>query len=268
MGRRRLCLAWLVLVLLLAACGGGGDGRRGTNPAAGASATSTSPGAPTWQLVWFSDSGAWGVASDWAERIGKAQGVDVQVIDYIGYGSWGSAESVLARVTSDKAVRRQLADAEVVVVYGSNYDVPLDYQRACMSLASRKQPAPLTRRVLQPFRDKLNRIYDEVISLRAGQPTIIRALDLYAPMVATWRSAGVYRACSAGWAATARVQSEVAAEHGVPMASLYDAFNGPRHDLDPVKRGFIGPDGGHTSTRGKTVILRTLDALGYEPVTP
>lgn len=221
-----------------------------------------------WELVWFSDSGAWGVASDWAKRIGERNGVDVEVFDYVGYGSWGSAENVLARVTSDAAVRKQIAGAEVVVVYGSNYDVPRDYQRACMSMSSRKQPAPLTDEVLRPFRDKLGAIYDEVFALRRGRPTVVRALDLYAPLVGRWRSAGVYRSCNAGWAANARVQAEVAADHRVPVASLYDAFNGPRHDRDPVKRGYIGPDGGHTSTEGKAVILRTLDALGYAPITP
>lgn len=135
-------------------------------------------------------------------------------------------------------------------------------------MASRRPPEPLTAAVLQRYRDKLTATYDQVLSLRRGRPTIVRALDLYAPMVARWRAAGVYDACTAGWVANTRVNAEVATAHGVKVASLYQAFNGPRHDRDPVQRGYIGPDGGHTSTRGKAVILRTLDALGYEPITP
>lgn len=269
MGGRRLSLVGLVLAVLVAACGGAGKGGSQSGAQDRPTPTATTGGAPTWELVWFSDSGAWGVASDWAKRIERIEGVHVEVFDYIGYGGAGSsATDMLQRVTSDEVVRKQLAGAEVIVLYASNYDVPLDYQKACMSMASRTPPRPLTPAVLQRFRDKLTGIYDEVLALRRGRPTILRALDLYAPMVAQWRAAGVYDACTAGWVANTRVNAEVAAAHGVRVASLYQAFNGPRHDRDPVRRGYIGPDGGHTSTRGKAVILRTLDGLGYEPITP
>lgn len=265
MGKHGLLVPRVLLALLLAACGGQSAEHADTTtaPTTGASA------AATWQLVWFSDSGAWGVASDWAKRIGQVEGVQVQVFDYIGYGGAGSsATDMVARVRSDQVVRKQLAGAEVIVLYASNYDVPLDYQKACLSMASHKTPEPLTPAVLQLYRDKLTAIYDEVLSLRRGRPTIVRALDLYAPMGARWRAAGVYDACTAGWVANARVNAQVAAAHGVKVASLYKAFNGPRHDRDPVRRGLIASDGLHTTDKAQALILRTLDALGYEPITP
>jgi hypothetical protein len=256
-------LSGVLLATLLAACGGGPTAQ----PDATDRPTASVAGPRDWQLVWFSDSGAWGVASDWAKRIEQVAGVHVDVYDYIDYGS-GSADKVLGRLRSDTALRKQVAGAEVIVLYASNYDVPLDVQKACLSMTSTKPPRPLTAAMLQPYRDKLTAIYDEVFALRRGRPTIVRALDLYVPVVAKWRSAGVYDACSAGWLASAKVNAEVAAAHGVPVASLYDVFNGPRHDRDPVKRGLIAPDGLHTTDKAQALILRALDALGYEPITP
>jgi hypothetical protein len=47
------------------------------------------------------------------------------------------------------------------------------------------------------------------------------------------------------------------------MASMYDAFNGPDHDQDPVAKGYIGDDGEHCSDAGKAAQVDVLDALGY-----
>jgi hypothetical protein len=247
----------VAVLVLVAACGGSSSPRAH-------SATSTQK--DTWQLVWFSDSGAWGVASDWAKRIEQAHGVHVEVFDYIGYGGLGSVSALLARVRDEKPLRKQIAGAEVVMIYTSPDQLPLDYEKACLTTSSTVRPRPLTAETLQPFREQLTTIFDEVVKLRDGRPTLMRSLDLYVPVVATWRKAGVYDACTADWSAFADVQREVAAAHDVPLVSMYDAFNGPRHDQDPVTKGYIGPDGIHTTAAGKSVILGALDATGYDLV--
>jgi lysophospholipase L1-like esterase len=255
----RSWLRWCVVavLVLVAACGGSSSPR---------AHSSVDTPKDTWQLVWFSDSGAWGVASDWAKRIEQAHGVHVEVFDYIGYGGLGSASRLLARVREEDPLRKQIAGAEVVLLYASADDLPLDHDKACLSLSSTVPPRPLTAEVLQPFREQLTAIFDEVVTLRDGRPTLIRSLDLYTPALAGWRKAGTGRACTAGWSAVAAVQREVATAHDVPLVSLYDAFNGPRHDQDPVAKGYIAADGIHTTAEGRSVILSALDATGYDLV--
>lgn len=251
--------AAVVLSVVLAGCATGSEDK-----------AENAASADQWQLVWFSDSAAWGVASNWASTIEKQLDVKVQVFDYIAYGSGGAA-NLLDRIESDAAVRKQIAGAEVVVIYAAaqSSGIPRAHEAVCMS-RSRDKPAKagrLSQDELRAYRGMLTSIYDRVFQLRGGEPTIVRAMDLYVPVIADWRKAGVYRDCTAGWEAAANTHRDVAAEFGVPMASLYDAFNGPNHDRDPVARGLIAPDGIHTSEKGQALVQATLDALGYEPVT-
>jgi lysophospholipase L1-like esterase len=251
----RWCVA--ALLVLVTACGGG------------STTTSSSPSAsaaPRWQMVWFSDSGAWGIAADWAKAIEQAHGVKVEVFDYIGYGGLGSVSKVLARVRDDDRLRKQLAGAEVVMLYASADDLPLDFQKACLSMTSTRRPRPFTDQTVAPFRERLTQLFDEVVRLRSGRPTLMRSLDLYVPVVADWHKAGVYRPCSRALQGVAAVQREVAAAHDVPLVSMYAAFNGPRGDQDPVQKGYVAPDGIHTTAAGKAVILAAIEATGYQLV--
>lgn len=255
----RLFVAMTAMAMILAGCATGSEDK---------AEIATSP--DQWELVWFSDSAAWGVASNWARTIERKLDVQVQVFDYIAYGSGGAA-NLLDRIESDAAVREQIAGAEIVVVYAAaqSSGIPRAHEAVCMS-RSRDKPASagrLSQEELKTYRDILTSIYDRVFQLRGGEPTIVRAMDLYVPVIADWRKAGVYRDCTAGWEAAADTHRDVAAEFGVPMASLYDAFNGPNHDRDPVARGLIAPDGIHTSEKGQALVQATLDRLGYEPVT-
>jgi lysophospholipase L1-like esterase len=222
-----------------------------------------------WQLVWFSDSAPWGVSADWARTIEKKLDVKVEVLEHLEFGAGGAAK-LLEKIESDPSIRREIAGAEIVVVYATASDtgIPEPHNAICY-FGSYDQPsrqARLSQKELTSYRKILTTIYDRVFTLRGGEPTIVRALDTYVPVITDWRKAGVYQDCTAGWEAAANTHRDVAAEFGVPMASLYDAFNGPNHDRDPVAPGLIGSDGIHTSEKGKALVRATLDALGYEPI--
>jgi hypothetical protein len=249
----------MTLGVVLAGCAGGSDDR----------AEDASP-PERWQLVWFSDSAPWGVSADWARTIEKKLDVKVEVLEHLEFGAGGAAK-LLDKIESDPSVRREIAGAEIVVVYATASDtgIPEAHNTICY-FGRYDQPskqARLSRKELRPYRETLTSIYDRVFRLRGGEPTVVRALDTYVPVIADWRKAGVYEDCTAGWEAAANTHRDVAAGFGVPMASLYDAFNGPNHDRDPAARGLIGSDGIHTSEKGKVLVRATLDALGYEPVT-
>ena len=61
--------------------------------------------------------------------------------------------------------------------------------------------------------------------------------------------------------------SRLAAEaHGIPFLSRLDAFNGPNHDEDPRKKGYIVSDGEHPSDLAGQFTAELLSTMGYEPV--
>ena len=130
-------------------------------------------------------------------------------------------------------------------------------------------PEPATPADWAPYGDVLQDILDVVFELRAGQPTVIRVADEFAPSIADWREAGIEAVCTAGWEAHAGVIREAADEYGVGTASWYDAFNGPDHDEDPREKGYIAADGWHQSPdAGVAAQADVLHALGYDPIVP
>ena len=103
----RLSVAMTAMAMVLVGCATGAEDR---------AENASSP--DQWELVWFSDSAAWGVAANWASTIEKKFDVQVQVFDYIAFGSGGAA-TLLDRIESDANVQQQIAGAEVLVVYAA-----------------------------------------------------------------------------------------------------------------------------------------------------
>jgi lysophospholipase L1-like esterase len=133
-------------------------------------------------------------------------------------------------------------------------------------LTPREPPNLRTEAAWEPYREDLRDIYDRIFELRDGQPTIVRAMDLYLPVLAPLREAGIGAECLSELELFSAAVHRVAEEYGVPTASMLDEFNGPGHDQDPAERGLIGSDGIHTSAAGQAVMVDVLDSLGYEPV--
>ena len=61
---------------------------------------------------------------------------------------------------------------------------------------------------------------------------------------------------------------EAAEAYAIPVVSVYDFFNGPEHDLDPRVKGYIIPDGRHTTETGQQAIADLLSQAGYTPLIP
>ncbi|MDO8107039.1 SGNH/GDSL hydrolase family protein [Isoptericola sp. b441] len=224
-----------------------------------------------WDLVWFSDSGGIGVADLWAQRITEDVGVEVVVHDY-AVGGLGAGQ-VLAWIddtpTALPVLRQEIADAEIVVVYGNPGDASdtLDVG-LCLDVSQYHHAAPTasTEADFAPYRQILDSIYQVVFDLREDKQTIVRATDMYAPTISAWREFGVDTECTAAWETWSDSIRQVADAWGVPTVSLYDAYNGADHTADPRQAGVIGPDGAHPNDAGRALIVETLAAAGYEPV--
>lgn len=228
-------------------------------------------------LVWFSDSGGWFVAEQWAELIEEEFGVEVRVHDW-AKGSLSAVE-VLESLSepgegfsrlSDR--REDVAQAEIVVVYGNPRGSGTnDDMETCVSTSTVPRDPPTafaSEGFLEPYREVLREIYERVFALVGDRPVIVRAIDLYNPVIADWRLAGIEPECTATWEAWSDSIRRVAAEFGVPTVSMYDAFNGPDHSEDPRAKGYISSDLEHTSPAGRDAMVAALHEAGYEPTDP
>jgi hypothetical protein len=230
--------------------------------------------AEPWDLVWYSDSGGWGVAELWAGKIEEELGVEVRVHDH-AVGSLSAVE-VLESLSGPTTgfnrlgdTRDEVAEAEIVVIYGNPRDSgAADGLETCVSTdtAPRDPPPSYSGEGLEPYREILHSIYERVFELVGDRPVIVRAIDLYNPVIADWRLAGIEAECTAGWEAWSDSIGAVAAEFGVPLVSMYDAFNGPDHSEDPRLEGYIASDGEHLLPPGREVAAAALHEAGYATI--
>lgn len=124
------------------------------------------------------------------------------------------------------------------------------------------------------FKEDYEAIITEILSLRRGSETIIRTMDLYMPYYGEWRERGIYDDCWRCWEAVNEIIHQVAAERGIPVASVYEAFNGPEHEEDPQDKGYVHTVGigswivGEINETGQALIADLFQELGYEPMVP
>ena len=128
----------------------------------------------------------------------------------------------------------------------------------------REPPTHYSEADFAPYRQVLRSIYDIVEELRGDQATIVRAIDLYVPVIADWRAAGIDTECTAAWETWSQTIRDTAAEYGVLTVSMFDEFNGADHSEDPREKGFIISDGEHTTPAGQAAMVEALDSAGYD----
>lgn len=111
-------------------------------------------------------------------------------------------------------------------------------------------------------------IWKKIIELRAGQPTILRATDIYNPLLVLWQKNGVVDDCNNCWVNMSLAAQQAAKNAGVPFFYRFDAFNGSNHLEDPRAKGYILEDGEHPTTLASEYSAKLLAEMGYEPTIP
>lgn len=225
-----------------------------------------------WHLVIISDSSLWGVGEAFAAQIEKDMGVSVVVQDYANQA--GSAGEMLQALKTGKSFNAKLEelpavlkDAEVVVMFlnpddSINPENPLNLEGCFIYRA----PTSCEPDSYEQWTADLKAIWGEILRLRKGKDTILRAVDVYNPLVSHWNENDVFEPCTKCWenmSAAARLAAEA---YNIPFLSRLDAFNGPNHAEDPRLKGYIDPDGEHLSDLGAQYTAELLAQLGYEPV--
>jgi hypothetical protein len=228
-----------------------------------------------WDVIVIGDSSLWGVAEPYAKLIEQDRGVKVNLHD-----NWEgalSAKSILKALQGDSggSMTREkwpqlIPEAEVLVLFGNPVDSlepeTLAVLGKCLSSLD-PGDAALDSDAFAPYKADLGAIYEEIAELREGRPLILRATDIYNPLISIWREKGIEDVCGAYWEGQNEALRQAATEHGVPFVSVYDEFNGPKHDQDPRAKGFIREDGEHPSEQGAAIYARMLVDSGFEAVT-
>jgi len=229
-----------------------------------------------WDLVYISDSTGFGVAAKYADNIEKDTGKTVRVKNYALPGL--SALRVLNALQAEpedlsnypfQSIRKDFSEAEVIVFFANPRGNPSrggveGGMEHCIRLD--QPPDDCTFRLYEPYVENLKAVYEEILTLRNGKPTIIRAVDFYNPLISLHRENNMETECTHCFETFNIAVRKAAEAFNVPLISVYDAFNGTDHNEDPREKGYIGSDGEHTTDKGQQVIADLLSEAGYEPI--
>jgi len=229
-----------------------------------------------WDLVLITDSSGWGVAQVYGEVVAEDTGKIVNVRDLWegGFEAGLMLEILQGKYTGGNIKLEKLPDyikeAEVVVFWGNprmskNEDAPGDWECTPPGPWFVNECSPETFAV---YKDHVKQVFELILELRGGQPTIIRTYDSYNPLINQFREAGVYEECKQCWAYFNDAYRQAAEEMNIPIAPVAEIWNGLDWTIDPVDDLGYTSDGIHPNQLGAEVIAQALRELGYDPVLP
>lgn len=229
-----------------------------------------------WDLVWITDSSGWGVAQAYADLVAEDTGKTVNVRDlWIGSLPAGQVLDSLMGTYQGPSFKIEklpeyIAEAELIVFYGNpmesiNENNPGDWE--CVP------PGPWYVHDCDPenfsvWIEHTKQVFQMILELREGLPTIIRTYDAYNPLINQFRETGVYEECKQCWAYYNDAFRQASAEMNIPLAPVAELWNGPDWTIDPDDDLGYTHDGIHPNELGAQVIAQALRELGYDPVEP
>ena len=218
----------------------------------------------TWDYVILGSSiGAW-----WAKYYGELIESDLGV-KLIYHDYWASAQRVsglLENIRNNERLREDIKKAEVITIGVGRGDMffLIDPFSVGGFAADRKRIAE----ELDTFGETYNSMLTELLSLTSPTDTIIRTMDFYYPYVAKDQEKGIYKKKKSDWQKFNNCIIQTARKHGIPVAKVFQAFNGPHGNDDPAEKGYLDSDGKHSSEEGMKVIAEEFRKLGYEYASP
>jgi hypothetical protein len=232
----------------------------------------------TWDLLWVTDSSGWGVAEIYGQYIAEDNEVEVNVLDkWKGGLSAGRILNALSNQDDNEYdmthLRENIAKSEVIVIYGNPEDsenslVPGDWNCG-QNILDKCYVNSCELNNFKTYISDLKEIYSIIFEIRKGMPTIVRAIDAYNPRLASHCTQDdVLNECIECWENYNAAIHQAAQEMGVPVAKVFDAWNGLDHSENPVEKGYTREDNEHPNTKGATVIAQLLRDLGYVPMIP
>jgi len=224
-----------------------------------------------WTLVVIGDSSVWGLGKAFAAQIEKDVGVQVVLKDFAKGGL--SAGEVLDELSGEgkrfdiKELPEALEEADVVVMWvnpscSNDPEKPLNISGCLSNLP--QLPITCGPETFELFIADVESIWAKIIEISDGRPIILRAMDIYMPLVAPHKESGLTEICNECFVNTSNAARYAAETYAIPFLSRYDAFNGPDHLEDPREKGYIVADGEHPSDLACEFTADLLSQMGYE----
>lgn len=221
-------------------------------------------GGEEWHYVVLGDSQMWGIGDYYAKYIEADLRVKVELDDY--WKGLTTATDLLDDLRTFDVVRNAVKRANVVTLH-TNPAGSIGWHAATLHESDKYDCSD---QALANYKADLDAIFGEILTLRKGQPTIIRVMGNYANfhLFSEWKRLGMYDEYKRCSEAAVAIYYQAAAEHNIPIADVFSAFNGPNHDQDPRDKGYMLEDDMHPSDAGRQVIADQFRKLGYEYIVP
>jgi lysophospholipase L1-like esterase len=283
-------LRWTLLVLLVLAppfgCGGepATEGSATDEPATEGSATdepateestmATANPDSTLGYVALGDSLAtgYGATEGYVYRYADFLSADTgHKIDVYNLGVNGlTSERLRTEIEDNRSVKDAIGQAKIITINIGANDLlwaRWSYQTGDCGGADNQD---CLRQAVDEFQANWDAILADVTGLRSPAAAIIRTMDFYDPLLDVDEVMG-------GWPNDfevfkkylEQVNTHIAKSsdvYGIPHAKVYEAFNGPNGDEDPITKGYVSSDGIHPNDGGHAVIAQELRRLAYGPL--
>jgi lysophospholipase L1-like esterase len=236
-----------------------------------------------WSLVVVGDSiafnspedcpGCTGFVDRYAEAIMAETGHPVEVQNLSRHDGLQIDGLLLDLETDDFSFRREaLAKADIIIVNIAHNDVawgrdddPCDGPTGDNPDWS-KFDATCAAEAAEIFRPKFERLYAQIVDLRAGKPTIFLTVNRYNDWIGDGVPSEAIQATHAVVDAWSAMVCKAATSNGFLCADIYHTFNGA--DGLQGAPDLLAQDFTHPSDKGNEVIAQVLSSSGYAPLVP
>lgn len=262
---RRWAVPVALIALLLAACDGPTD-----ETAAQASALQIEEGplvyVPMGNSLLFSP-GTGSFIGRYRAMLEEDFGVHVEARSHAVGGQ--RTDDFLEQLRSNDRLRQDLADADVVtlVIPNDEWDEPFQTALAVggrdPSDCGGDDNQQCLRDVIDDYKQQVDQIFDELTDIVDPAQTLIRVHDFY--QFHTNGTQEDFDIVYPYWREAQEHVEEVAGQHGVPVAQVFDDFMGADGAcIDLVAEGLVDPDGIHPTPEGAERMATLVHDLGYE----
>lgn len=218
--------------------------------------------ATRWHLVVLGDSILADFPARYADILKHQLGIDIDVSSY----TVETSQEMLGLLRQSGALRQDLVTADVIFFHVPRRWAGTYYDEAGVTPATSSVPQLEDRlkRALEAYKADVTAIVAEILRLRSPFDALIRTMDVYADWnLDDARREGVQPLLQLYWSAANDYLSAVATQSRVPVARVYEVFNGVSGNEDPLAKGYLRPDAPRLCTElGLGQIIRAVDELG------
>ncbi len=221
---------------------------------------------PTWLYIAIGDSTVVrpgiGVKGHYKEMLEEDLGVEV-VLQSEAILSGGAKRMIEKLETTELQDALRSADVVTIQIPIHNMEEGLRLYDTFPEECGGDDHQDCLRDTFNQYKADTNKIFEMIMTYVDPSKQIIRAQDMYLINVTWLKSSGKFEIYNAYWKDAQKHIHDVAAQYGIPCASVYDAFMGPNGTDDPAEKGLMS-DITHASEEGAILMAELIRELGYD----